>query len=98
MEIKSVTIYSDADKNALHTQYAGEVYYIGSAPANESYLRIDKIIKIAKDSGAEAIHPGYGFLAENIEFARACEDNDIVFIGFLHQLHYLTTSTGRNRR
>lgn len=79
--ISSVTIYSDADRNALHTRYADEVYYIGPSPATESYLRIEKIIEIAQKSNAEAIHPGYGFLAENTEFAKACEANNIVFIG-----------------
>jgi len=81
MGITSVGVFSDADKSALHTKYADEVYYLGAAPARESYLRIDKIIEIAKNSHAEAIHPGYGFLAENTEFARACEDAGIVFIG-----------------
>ena len=81
MNIASVTVYSDADRNALHTRYADEVYYIGAAPATESYLKIDSIIDIAKKSGAEAIHPGYGFLAENTEFAGACENSGIVFIG-----------------
>ncbi len=79
--ISSVTIYSDADRNALHTRYADEVYYIGPSPATESYLRIEKIIEIAQKSNAEAIHPGYGFLAENTEFAKACEANNIIFIG-----------------
>jgi len=81
MDIASVTIYSDADQNALHTKYADEVCHIGRAPAAESYLKIDKIIKAAKDTGAEAIHPGYGFLAENTDFAEACESAGIVFIG-----------------
>jgi acetyl-CoA carboxylase biotin carboxylase subunit len=81
MDIQSVTVYSEADRNALHVRYADEVYCVGPAPATESYLRIDKIIDVARKSGAEAIHPGYGFLAENTEFARACEDNGIVFIG-----------------
>lgn len=81
MDIPSVTVYSDADKTALHTRYADEVYHIGPAPATESYLEIDKIIEVAKKSNAEAIHPGYGFLAENTEFALACESNNIVFIG-----------------
>ena len=79
--ISSVTVYSDADRNALHTRYADEVYYLGPAPATESYLRIDKIIEVAKTSHAEAIHPGYGFLAENTEFAKACEASNIAFIG-----------------
>ncbi|MGB7055775.1 MAG: acetyl-CoA carboxylase biotin carboxylase subunit [bacterium] len=81
MNIASVTVYSDADRNALHTRYADEVYYLGAAPATESYLKIDSIIEIAKKSRAEAVHPGYGFLAENTEFARACENSGIVFIG-----------------
>ncbi len=81
MGIKSVTVYSDADRTALHTRYADEVYYIGPSPTTESYLRIEKIIDIAKKSGAEAIHPGYGFLAENTQFAKACEDAGIIFIG-----------------
>jgi acetyl-CoA carboxylase biotin carboxylase subunit len=81
MNISSVTVYSDADRNALHTRYADELYYLGPAPAIESYLKIEKIIEIAKQAKAEAIHPGYGFLAENTEFARACEASGIVFIG-----------------
>lgn len=81
MGIASVTVYSDADRVALHTRYADEVHYLGPAPAAESYLRIEKIIEVAKKSHAEAIHPGYGFLAENTEFAKACETSGIVFIG-----------------
>jgi acetyl-CoA carboxylase biotin carboxylase subunit len=81
MDISSVTVYSDADRNALHARYADEVYYLGAAPAAESYLKIDSIIAIAKKAKAEAVHPGYGFLAENTEFARACEKSGIVFIG-----------------
>lgn len=81
MSIASVTIYSDADKHALHTRIADEAYHLGPAPATESYLDIAKIIDIARRSHAEAIHPGYGFLAENTDFARACEDAGIVFIG-----------------
>lgn len=81
MGISSVTVYSDADRVALHTRYADEVHYLGPAPATESYLNIEKIVDIAKKTHAEAIHPGYGFLAENTEFARACETNGIVFIG-----------------
>ncbi|UCG93113.1 MAG: acetyl-CoA carboxylase biotin carboxylase subunit [candidate division WOR-3 bacterium] len=81
MNISSVTVYSDADRTALHVRYADEVYYLGPPPATESYLKSGKIIEIAKQSGAEAIHPGYGFLAENTEFARACEANNVVFIG-----------------
>jgi acetyl-CoA carboxylase biotin carboxylase subunit len=81
MGISSVTVYSDADRTALHTHYADEVYYVGPAPATGSYLKIDTIIEVAKKAKAEAIHPGYGFLAENTEFALACESNNIVFIG-----------------
>jgi len=81
MGIASVTVYSDADQSALHTRYADEVYHIGRAPAAESYLRIDRIIEVAERSKAEAIHPGYGFLAENTDFAEACEASGIVFIG-----------------
>ncbi|MBN2621077.1 acetyl-CoA carboxylase biotin carboxylase subunit [candidate division WOR-3 bacterium] len=81
MGIASVTVYSDADQTALHTLYADEVYHIGEAPASESYLCIEKIIDVAKRSGAEAVHPGYGFLAENTGFARACEEAGIAFIG-----------------
>jgi acetyl-CoA carboxylase biotin carboxylase subunit len=81
MNIASVTVYSDADLSALHAQYADEVYHIGGAPATESYLVIDKIIEVARKSRVEAIHPGYGFLAENTEFAKACEQAGIAFIG-----------------
>ena len=79
--IASVAVYSELDRSALHVSYADEAYLIGPGPANESYLVIDKIIATAKESGAEAIHPGYGFLAENAAFAQACEDNEITFIG-----------------
>lgn len=79
--IKSVAVYSEADAEALHVRYADEAYCIGPAASRDSYLRIDKIIEICKQTGAEAVHPGYGFLSENTEFAAACEANDIVFIG-----------------
>ncbi len=79
--IATVAVYSDADRNAPHVRFADEAYHIGPPAARDSYLRIDKIIDVAKRSGAEAIHPGYGFLAERAEFAQACYDNDIVFIG-----------------
>jgi len=79
--IKTVAVYSDADRSALHVRYADEAYHIGPAPASESYLRGDKIIDVTRQAGAEAIHPGYGFLAENADFAAACRDAGVVFIG-----------------
>lgn len=79
--ISTVAIYSEADKNALFAKYADEAVYVGPPPASQSYLRIDKVLEAAKQTGAQAIHPGYGFLSENPLFARACEENDIVFIG-----------------
>ncbi len=79
--IEVVGVYSDVDKNSLHLKYMNDAYCIGEPAPQKSYLDIQKIIDVAKRSGCEAIHPGYGFLAENAEFAKACEDNDIVFIG-----------------
>jgi acetyl-CoA carboxylase biotin carboxylase subunit len=81
MGIRTVAVYSDADRKALHVRYADEAFHVGPAPSIESYLRIDRILEAAKRSGAEAIHPGYGFLSENPEFARACEDEGLNFIG-----------------
>ncbi len=79
--IKSVAVYSEADRDSMHVRYADEAYYIGPAPSNQSYLVIDNIIKAAKDSGADAIHPGYGFLSENAEFSDRCKKEGIIFIG-----------------
>jgi acetyl-CoA carboxylase, biotin carboxylase subunit len=79
--LETVAIYSDVDRNALHVRYADEAYCIGPAPARESYLRIDRIIDAAIRARADAIHPGYGFLAENEEFAKACGEAGITFIG-----------------
>ena len=79
--VKTVAVYSTEDKNTYPVQYADEAVCIGPAPAGKSYLVMSNIIAAAKTTGAEAIHPGYGFLAENADFARACADNDIVFIG-----------------
>ena len=81
MGIWPIAVYSDADREALHVLMAREAYAIGPPPAAHSYLRIDKILEVAKRAGAEAIHPGYGFLAENPLFATACRDAGIVFIG-----------------
>lgn len=81
MGIKTVAVYSDADRNSLHVRYADEAVHIGPAPSSESYLRIDKILDAAHRTGATAIHPGYGFLSENEEFAHAVENNGLAFIG-----------------
>jgi len=81
MGIPSVAVYSEADTNALFTKYADEAYLIGPAPATQSYLNMEKVIQTAKACGADAIHPGYGFLAENPGFASLCEQNGIKFIG-----------------
>jgi acetyl-CoA carboxylase biotin carboxylase subunit len=81
MKIGTVAVYSDADKHALHVRMADEAYHVGPSPSNESYLRWEKIINVAKESGAEAIHPGYGFLSENAEFVRNVTSAGITFIG-----------------
>lgn len=79
--VETVAVYSDADRHALHVRYADEAFLLGPAPSRESYLRADKILGIARDCGADAIHPGYGFLAERDDFAEACEEHGITFIG-----------------
>lgn len=79
--VKTVAVYSDADKNSMHVSMADEAYNIGPAPSQQSYLNKEKIISVAKSSGAEAIHPGYGFLSENVEFAELCDVENIIFIG-----------------
>jgi acetyl-CoA carboxylase biotin carboxylase subunit len=81
LDVQTVAVYSDADRRAPHVRYADEAFHIGPAPAQDSYLRIDRIINAARESGADAIHPGYGFLAENPELAIACEEAGVTFIG-----------------
>ncbi|MBI5296651.1 MAG: acetyl-CoA carboxylase biotin carboxylase subunit [Chloroflexi bacterium] len=79
--IETVAVYSEADRQSLHVRYADEAYLLGPAPSRESYLRADKILDVVRKSGADAIHPGYGFLAEREDFAAACLDLGIAFIG-----------------
>jgi len=81
LRIPAVAVYSDADRGALHVRMAEEAEHIGAAPASESYLRIDRLLAAAKKHGADAVHPGYGFLSENAEFAAACEAEGLIFIG-----------------
>ncbi|HYM66852.1 MAG TPA: acetyl-CoA carboxylase biotin carboxylase subunit [Patescibacteria group bacterium] len=81
MGIATVAVYSDADRNAIHVRYADQAFHIGGAPPTESYLQLDRIVKVAHDCGAEAIHPGYGFLSETPAFPEACEAAGIKFIG-----------------
>jgi acetyl-CoA carboxylase, biotin carboxylase subunit len=81
LEIPAVAVYSDADEDALHVRHADEAVNIGPPPAGKSYLNVEALIEAAKETGAEAIHPGYGFLAENASFAAACRDAGITFVG-----------------
>lgn len=81
MGVQTVAVYSDADQHAMHVKLADEAVHIGAAPSSESYLRGDNIIHAAKQTGAQAIHPGYGFLSENADFCRRCDEHGLVFIG-----------------
>ncbi|MGM0423149.1 MAG: biotin carboxylase N-terminal domain-containing protein, partial [Pseudomonadota bacterium] len=81
MGVETIAVYSDADRNALHVELADQAYLIGPAPAIESYLVAKKILEVALASGAEAIHPGYGFLSENADFAEQVAKAGLVFIG-----------------
>ena len=81
MGISTVAVYSTADRNAPHVKFADEAICIGEPPSNQSYLKADKIIEVAKKLNVDAIHPGYGFLSENASFAELCEENNIIFIG-----------------
>src|SRR6201988_166281 len=79
--IRSVAVFSEADRASLHVRLADAAYPIGASPSRESYLRIEKLIDVARRSGCDAIHPGYGFLAENPALPRACTEAGITFIG-----------------
>ena len=98
MDIRTVAIYSDADRSALHVRKADEAYYVGASPSAESYLRVDRILEAARGSEAEAIHPGYGFLAENPTFAEACEKAGFIFIGPSSETLRLCGSKTASRR
>ncbi|XP_072935924.1 methylcrotonoyl-CoA carboxylase subunit alpha, mitochondrial [Epargyreus clarus] len=79
--VRTVAVYSEADKHAMHVEMADEAYHIGPAPSTQSYLNAEKILEVAKKSNSQAIHPGYGFLSENVEFCERCAKEDIIFIG-----------------
>src|SRR4030042_771377 len=98
LAIPCVAIYSEADKDALFAKYADEAYCIGPARASQSYLNIEKVIRTAVESGADAIHPGYGFLAENTDLAAAAEAAGIKFIGPSSRVMALMGAKGAARR
>src|SRR5688572_14947634 len=96
--IPTVAVYSAADAGALHARMADEAYAIGPAPSRESYLVIEKILAVAKQAKADAVHPGYGFLAENAAFAKACSDSHVAFIGPSAESIHLMGSKVESRR
>jgi acetyl-CoA carboxylase biotin carboxylase subunit len=98
MGIPTVAVYSTSDRGSLHVQFADEAVCIGSPPPLESYLNIDKILGTAKQTGADAIHPGYGFLAENFEFARRCAEEGVTFIGPNHEAMRLLGNKVESRK
>jgi len=81
MGIDTVAVYSDADRASQHVRYADEAYHIGPSPSAESYLNMEKILQVARQSGSDAIHPGYGFLSENARFSARCREEGVIFIG-----------------
>src|SRR5215468_12632870 len=81
MDIPTVAVYSDADRSALHVRLADEAVHVGPPPSRQSYLDVQRILDAARATGADAIHPGYGFLSENARFVRACDAAGIIFIG-----------------
>src|SRR3954451_7872669 len=78
---RTIAVFSEPDENALHVRLCDEAHLIGPAPARESYLRIDRLVEVARGTGAECVHPGYGFLSENADFAQACADAGVIFVG-----------------